>query len=714
MIKKHLKRIILLLAVIALMIGPIGSHVTYAAPVCDPGAVFSISNSFSLSQCFNDLIVMIGNAILTFVGLLVAVAGTLLDAVITYSVVDLKANIFGGINSSGSQVTGITVLTTIWGVMRDFVNISFIFILLYAAIKTILGAGSGSVKKILVSVVIAAVLINFSLFFTKLMIDGSNIVTLTFYNQIACPPPGTTCGGLSASLVNPLKMASAFDPNSGTLTQSGVNVFTVTILGSLLIIIAAFTLFAGAFMFIIRYVNIIFLLMFSAFGFFGSVLPGVGGMTKKWWDKLIGELLFAPIYMIILWAVVTIINSAGFLGSLGQGAAVSIANGLSSPSPNGMGLVMNFIIVIVLLNGVLIISKSIANHGQSVGQKLIGTVTGGAIGAAGWGGRKFIGGAGRSLADNDKLKDAASKSGVTGYGARLALRTSQRAAGATFDARNSTALSKMSGVTGFDMNKEFGFGKAGGKGGYDAQIKEEADKREKFAKSLGASDIQKDEAKRKLESEKEVVANAERDFANYDKRLAEQRALMDKETDPRRKSEFEEGIRNLEKEKGVKAEELKELKKNAGKRIGEAQKEVDRLHGVDEEEALKRIAKERKIEVEQLKKDMKKDADLKASIDAEVSARKVKSDDDKRKESYIDSLVNPKGIFGISSNRVGFIGPVSREAKQAVAQLRKGKKSVKDQLESILKESGEIKKPDEGGESEEAKPAPAPAPAPKP
>jgi DNA-directed RNA polymerase beta' subunit len=253
-----------------------------------------------------------------------------------------------------------------------------------------------------------------------------------------------------------------------------------------------------------------------------------------------------------------------------------------------------------------------------------------------------------------------------------------------------------------------------GKGGYDAQIKEEADKREKFAKSLGASDIQKDEAKRKLESEKEVVANAERDFANYDKRLAEQRALMDKETDPRRKSEFEEGIRNLEKEKGVKAEELKELKKNAGKRIGEAQKEVDRLHGVDEEEALKRIAKERKIEVEQLKKDMKKDADLKASIDAEVSARKVKSDDDKRKESYIDSLVNPKGIFGISSNRVGFIGPVSREAKQAVAQLRKGKKSVKDQLESILKESGEIKKPDEGGESEEAKPAPAPAPAPKP
>ena len=454
--------------------------------------------------------------------------------------------------------------------------------------------------------------------------------------------------------------------------------------------------------------------MFSAFGFFGSVLPGVGGMTKKWWDKLIGELLFAPIYMIILWAVVTIINSAGFLGSLGQGAAVSIANGLSSPSPNGMGLVMNFIIVIVLLNGVLIISKSIANHGQSVGQKLIGTVTGGAIGAAGWGGRKFIGGAGRSLADNDKLKDAASKSGVTGYGARLALRTSQRAAGATFDARNSTALSKMSGVTGFDMNKEFGFGKAGGKGGYDAQIKEEADKREKFAKSLGASDIQKDEAKRKLESEKEVVANAERDFANYDKRLAEQRALMDKETDPRRKSEFEEGIRNLEKEKGVKAEELKELKKNAGKRIGEAQKEVDRLHGVDEEEALKRIAKERKIEVEQLKKDMKKDADLKASIDAEVSARKVKSDDDKRKESYIDSLANPKGIFGISSNRVGFIGPVSREAKQAVAQLRKGKKSVKDQLESILKESGEIKKPDEGGESEEAKPAPAPAPAPKP
>src|SRR3989338_1414483 len=51
----------------------------------------------------------------------------------------------------------------ILGVIRDLINISFIFVLLYGAIKTILGVGDVKVKNLIIGVVISAILINFSM-----------------------------------------------------------------------------------------------------------------------------------------------------------------------------------------------------------------------------------------------------------------------------------------------------------------------------------------------------------------------------------------------------------------------------------------------------------------------------------------------------------------------------------------------------------------------
>ena len=71
-----------------------------------------------------------------------------------------------------------------WTIVRDLSNIFFILILLYIAIKTILGLGGSEVKKMIVQVIIMALLINFSMFFTKIIIDSSNILALVFYNKI--------------------------------------------------------------------------------------------------------------------------------------------------------------------------------------------------------------------------------------------------------------------------------------------------------------------------------------------------------------------------------------------------------------------------------------------------------------------------------------------------------------------------------------------------
>ena len=60
----------------------------------------------------------------------------------------------------------------------------FIFILLYAAISTILQYGNYQLKNVLAKIIIAALLINFSLMIGKMVIDASHILAWEFYNRI--------------------------------------------------------------------------------------------------------------------------------------------------------------------------------------------------------------------------------------------------------------------------------------------------------------------------------------------------------------------------------------------------------------------------------------------------------------------------------------------------------------------------------------------------
>ena len=62
-----------------------------------------------------------------------------------------------------------------WGAVRDVANIFFILMLLYVAIKTVLSLNVTDNKRLVGVIIIVALLINFSLFTTKVVIDASNI-----------------------------------------------------------------------------------------------------------------------------------------------------------------------------------------------------------------------------------------------------------------------------------------------------------------------------------------------------------------------------------------------------------------------------------------------------------------------------------------------------------------------------------------------------------
>ncbi|MEI6280758.1 MAG: hypothetical protein WCP17_02030 [bacterium] len=87
-----------------------------------------------------------------------------------------------GLNST--SIGESTFIGPTWSIVRDISNIFFILILIYIAIKIILDLGGHEAKKMIGQVIIMALLINFSMFFTKIIIDSSNMLALVFYNKI--------------------------------------------------------------------------------------------------------------------------------------------------------------------------------------------------------------------------------------------------------------------------------------------------------------------------------------------------------------------------------------------------------------------------------------------------------------------------------------------------------------------------------------------------
>lgn len=463
---------------------------------------------------------------LKLTSLIFGLSGTLLDASIRYTII--------GINQHITDLSGINIA---WGVIRDLINFSFIFILLYAAVKMILGLGD--MKKIIAPMVIAAILINFSLFFAKVIVDTSNIVTLTFYKAIitSCNPANANnldASSLSGCFNNELKITTLFNvDNSNTAVGGGSAVNTslvaginndfgkaavISLGGSAFLLVSAFVFAAAAIMLLIRFITIIMLFVFSPVMVIGAFLPGIGKQSNQWWDSMTGQAVFPMIFMLLVWVILRIMSTADFLGLDSSTTASSITQSATIGNT-----VLNFVIVIGFMVATLVISKSYSDKGGKLGGQVVGKALGFGMGTAGFVGRRTIGAGARSLADSEKLKNAASKSGFGGSLARLSLRSAQGTAKSTFDVRST----KVGGILGKEV---VNVGKAGGKGGYDQQVKDAAKKHEDFVKTLGPSEIVTEQTKvdRKAAEDTLGAARKEREQAYRDNNPAAVAAAEEK------------------------------------------------------------------------------------------------------------------------------------------------------------------------------------------
>ena len=165
-----------------------------------------------------------------------------------------------------------------WRTIRDFSSIFIIFMLLYASINMILGRKDHSLGTLIKNVVIAGLLINFSLFGTKLLIDASNIVSTSFYCAMAQQTAAcqgnvtdtTITGAFSSIGIADVFMQKldiqAVVSDSKTLvggTDPNLSIALSNIGASGLMIVAGISFLTAAIMFAIRIGVLILLMAFS-------------------------------------------------------------------------------------------------------------------------------------------------------------------------------------------------------------------------------------------------------------------------------------------------------------------------------------------------------------------------------------------------------------------------------------------------------------------
>jgi hypothetical protein len=94
-------------------------------------------------------------------------------------------------------------LNTIWQLSRDIMNLIFALMLVGVAIYTIITAKSDLIKGKIAQFIIAVILVNFSWFFPRVILDISSVLTATIYN-IPKMLPGWDCMALGDDGLTPV------------------------------------------------------------------------------------------------------------------------------------------------------------------------------------------------------------------------------------------------------------------------------------------------------------------------------------------------------------------------------------------------------------------------------------------------------------------------------------------------------------------------------
>ncbi len=326
-----------------------------------------------------------------------------------------------------------------WRIVRDISNIAFIIILLYTGIKAVFNTGGSAgsdMRRIVPNLIINALIINFSLFATRTVIDASNIGTRVFYSRmIVCDGECINTGsGIPANIKRGLggywplseKITSTFDPQKlfspsilspeGQKTNTSEDLFRstgggrtirdgannpgfnknsdeyagyytlVSLLSGLIMLAIAVMFFKTAFLFVGRVVGLYVLMIFSPIAFLTRSMGKTFNIKKFNWTEWLKELtsyaLLAPIFTFFLYIIYSFFES-GLVKQMG----------LKEQGESFFEILISIVLPMLVIFMLIKYAQKIAEeHSGEIGKMVqsfaektiggVGVVAGGAVGLA--------------------------------------------------------------------------------------------------------------------------------------------------------------------------------------------------------------------------------------------------------------------------------------------------------------------------------------------
>jgi len=453
---------------------------------------------------------VIASALFHVVGFLLTMTGGLLN---------ISINLTLHIKDFVQSTAGVYL---VWQTIRDVSGMLIIFLLLYTSFRMILGIDKG-MSKLIKDIIIAGILINFSFFLVGLLIDASNVISLSVFNTIA-PAQSATCnvasgnfsncsvssmfdsstydGGISSIIMQNLHVTSIFSTqwmnlNPVSAVADQFRILFIQEVGIMVMLMTAISFLAAAIAFVVRLVMLIFILAFSPIWFASWIFPEMKPLSEKFEKGLKGQLVFMPVYLFLLYAAIKIIETMNLTSTTisSQASVTAIAQSLLS-------IMINSTFVIIMINLPLMGAISVSGMSGSWLDKMTSSIK---TKTSSFIGRNTLGRAASRINESDTMKNIYA---------------------------NNKTLGRWT-QTGFSKVSSAGFG-GGKKEGFDDVRKGRVEARKKFADSLGYNEEEVKKFKGNIEEKR--------------RELSGMRFLRDQSSDPEDRKRQEEKIAQKEEE----------------------------------------------------------------------------------------------------------------------------------------------------------------------
>ncbi|HEY4475402.1 MAG TPA: hypothetical protein VJB92_01635 [Candidatus Paceibacterota bacterium] len=249
-------------------------------------------NLFCWAQkIFGAVIEWIMSIFLFIVGIFITLAVSLIQTLIQLS----------------RDIAGSPMVRSGFGVTLGIANLGFVLVIILLAFTTILRIERYQLKQTLYRLIVAAILVNFSLAIAGVVMDFTNALGYFFIEKVSGGSSPAELWKFGSEMAAALKIQNltnikdALDIPVGDVVGSafdfGLGLFTsvLSLFSALIFSILIMLVFLGiGIMLLIRYVYIIILLILMPLAWLFWILPDMSSYARKWWDTFLKWNFFLP------------------------------------------------------------------------------------------------------------------------------------------------------------------------------------------------------------------------------------------------------------------------------------------------------------------------------------------------------------------------------------------------------------------------------------